>query len=84
MDILAPQDHLEQLARSSLKPPFVLAAQVLEDEARRSHIGPMVRTSLLQHFEENCLFVTAKTVYVLCGQGKRTAVLPEVATSITF
>ncbi len=84
VDILAPQDHREQSARSSISPSFIFVAQVLEDEACRPHIGPMVRTSVLQSFEENCLFVTANTVYVLCGRGKRTAVLPEVANSITF
>lgn len=76
-DILAPQHHRESLKQSGLDPCFIFAANVLDDEARRPHIGPMVRTSLLQHFEENCLFVTANTVYVLSGHGKRTSVTEE-------
>ena len=84
VDILAPQHHRDSLKQSGLEPCFIFAANVLDDEARRPHIGPMVRTSLLQQFEENCLFVTANTVYVLSGYGKRTSVAPEVATSITF
>ena len=84
VDLLASQPEKDRLARIAIRPSFIFAANVLDDEARRPHISPMVRTSLLQHFEENCLFVTAKTVYVLCGHGKRTTVTPEVAASITF
>lgn len=84
VDIHAPQSDRDSLEQTGLVPCFIFALNVLDDEARRPHIGPMVRTSLLQHFEQNCLFVTANTVYILTGHGKRTSVTPEVAMSITF
>jgi len=64
------------------KPCFIFAHKVIEDQAQRSFKS--VRTTYLQEFQKNCIFLSKNTAYLLVGRGTRVSVDPQVLRSIFF
>ncbi len=59
------------LQHSGRLPVIAYASTVIFDSARRFDVGDFVRTSPLVSFEENFLFKTANSIYLLLGEGQR-------------
>lgn len=64
------------------KPCLVRSKKVIEDEAKRLHIGTSVRSTWLRSFHNNCIFMTQNTSYILVGKGSRVSVSPEILSVI--
>lgn len=80
VDMSASQETRECLDNYGLKPSALFAGQVIADEGMRRFES--VRTTLLQSFHKNCIFLTRNTAYILSGPGKRVSVDARVFTYI--
>jgi len=69
---------------SNIKPAIIFAHDVIWDSSKRMSEGWNVKTTALVRFEENCLFITRNTVYILVGKGHRKTVDPQMADSLHF
>jgi hypothetical protein len=63
--------EVEDLQRTGRQPAVIYSPTVIFDSARRWGGGDIVRTSLLSSFEENFIFKTSNTAYLLLGDGLR-------------
>jgi hypothetical protein len=68
-------------AAPEIQPTFIYASEVIADEAHRPHLGPLVRSSPLLEFHQNCVFITKNTAYILCGRGNRTTVSHDLISA---
>lgn len=59
---------------SSIKPSFMVADYVLEDDSGRFSEGAYIRTSFMIACHENCLFETENSIYVLVGTGTKSII----------
>lgn len=80
IDIDASNEIKEDLAQYGLKPCALFAHKVIDDERMRGFNS--VRTTLMQGFHKNCIFLTQNTAYILCGPGKRVSMDVGVFTSL--
>lgn len=71
-------------AEIGLQPAIVFADYLIWDSSGQWEEGWNAKSSKLVSFEENCLFVTRNTVYILVGPGHRKTVNPNAADSIYF
>lgn len=69
---------------AGVHPAIVFANYVMWDSRDRWPEGSNVKTTPLVAFEENCLFITRNTVYILIGEGHRKTVDPYVADKVRF
>ncbi|MDU9408956.1 hypothetical protein RTH74_15235 [Pseudomonas sp. zfem001] len=60
-----------ELEKTRRQPVILYAHQVIYDSARRWDVGDVVRTSPLVSFEDDFLFRTLNSVYLLLGDGQR-------------
>ncbi|MED5530705.1 MAG: hypothetical protein VYA99_10170 [Pseudomonadota bacterium] len=77
-DIDVQSKDAAKFRKSDIKPHFIYADNVVDDEARRWRKGSSVTTTLMVSFNENCIFCTRNTSYILMGTGTRMSVLPDV------
>lgn len=73
-----------QYAASGVQPAIIFANYLIWDSSNKWKEGWNVKTTALVTFEENCFFITHRTVYILVGQGNRKTVNPDVANKIHF
>lgn len=78
------EDDRNHFVASGVQPAIVFANYLLWDSRDRWPEGWNVKTTPLVSFEENCLFITRNTVYILVGKGQRKTVDPRHAASIYF
>ncbi|WP_415914960.1 DUF6957 family protein [Pseudomonas lundensis] len=72
-------DELERVYAANHLPLFLFAHKVLEDSRGRFQPGDWVRSSMSVTFEDNVMFETKKSVYVLIGPGhEQTASLKTI------
>ena len=60
---------------------LIKADTIIDDEAGRFLPGDWVRSSPLVSFNENCIFETKNTVYLLVGKGSRKTIPLDTAIS---
>ena len=72
------------LEANKILPAMIFANFLIWDSRGRWSEGTSVLTTPLVSFEENCLFVTRNTVYVLIGKGSRKTVDPIIASKVYF
>ena len=72
VDMDASQETRESLDSYGLKPCALFANRVITDELMRPFKS--VRTTILQGFHENCIFLTRNTAYILTGPGTRVSI----------
>lgn len=82
LDLLVEDKHRLALATTDRAPVMLYAHSVIYDSRRRWGAGDFVRTSLLHRFEQEFLFRTHNTIYVLMGPGSRKPVAPETVMRI--
>jgi len=80
IDLTVSNKAMATLEERGLKPSAVYAHQVVDDEMRRDFKS--VRTTLLQDFYKNCIFLSRNTAYILQGSGTRVSVNPAIFASI--
>ena len=80
IDINVSPENLKRFQVRGIKPSFVYAHKVIEDEAQRPFVS--VRTTFLQDFHENCIFLSRNTAYILCGKGTRVSIDPVVYAAV--
>jgi len=73
-----------ELQKYSREPAIIYAHSVIIDSERRWDVGDSVRTSPLVSFEDNFLFRTTNSTYLLLGDGMRKRALFDVAAEIFF
>ena len=74
----------EMLSQKGLMPTALYSHNLIWDELGEFPPGLSVKTSLLERFEENCLFITRNTIYVLVGPGRQSDIDPKVFNGIHF
>jgi len=63
--------------------PIVLHSNyVIWDSENRWSSGSFASSSLLVSIEENCLFITKSTVYILVGKGHRKSISPKILVAL--
>ena len=82
LDLICEEKHRLVLRTTHRLPVMLYAHTVVYDSAGRWGPGDFVRTSLLCLFDQNFLFRTHNTIYVLLGLGSRKSVLPETVMRI--
>lgn len=80
IDMDASQETRDSLDSYGLKPSALFAHRVITDERMRPFKS--VRTTLLQRFHKNCIFLTRNTAYILTGPGTRVSIDTRVFISI--
>lgn len=80
IDINVKPEVLKQFNERGLKPSFIYAHKVIDDETQRPF--EFVRTTYLQDFRENCIFLSRNTAYILQGQGTRVSIDPVVFAAV--
>lgn len=73
-----------ELEKTRRQPVILYAHQVIYDSARRWDVGDVVRTSPLCSFEDDFLFRTLNSVYLLLGDGQRKRAPLETVGRIRF
>jgi len=76
--------ELESTIQAGMKPSFIYAGELMEDERGEWRKGLAVKTTLLVEFHLDCLFITRNTTYILVGAGRRMTVKPDVYLNLTF
>lgn len=71
LDAIVTDDERAKVAAAGCQPMFMFAHKVVDDEQRRFEPGHWVRSSMGTTFEEDFLFATRNSVYVLLGPGHR-------------
>lgn len=69
---------------NGVQPAIIFANYLIWDSRGRWPEGSNVKTTPLVNFEENCLFITRNTVYIIVGKGQRKTVNPHHASSLYF
>lgn len=82
LDINLEPEVQALFGKRGAKPCFIYAHKVIEDQAQRPFKS--VRTTYLQDFQKNCIFLSKNTAYILTGQGTRVSVDPQVLRAIFF
>lgn len=59
---------------TDIKPSFLVADYVLEDDSGRFAEGAYIRTSFMIACHENCLLETENSIYVLVGTGSKSII----------
>ena len=77
-------DARDRYEAAGVQPAILFADYLIWDSRGRWSEGWNVRTTALVAFEENCLFITRNTVYILVGSGHRKTVDPGLAASLYF
>ncbi|MFZ3025053.1 DUF6957 family protein [Pseudomonas sp.] len=72
LDLDVTQEQRDELVRTNRQPAVIYAHAVIYDSQRRWDVGDFVRTSYLHKFEDNFIFRTLNTIYILIGDGIRT------------
>ena len=72
------------LLKEGIIPTALYSHDLIWDESGAFTPGWSVKTSLLENFEEECLFITRNTIYVLVGPGRQSDIDPRVFNSIHF
>lgn len=80
IDINVTLEAQEQYDQQGLKPSIIYAHKVIDDEAQRPF--EFLRTTALQKFQKNCIFLSRNTAYVLCGPGTRVTIDPVVYDAV--
>ncbi|EGG99581.1 hypothetical protein imdm_938 [gamma proteobacterium IMCC2047] len=80
IDIDVSKEIKEDLKKYGFKPCALFARKVIDAERMRRFNS--VRTTLLQGFHNNCIFLTQNTAYILCGPGKRVSINSRVFSSL--
>lgn len=83
-DLDITDEQKDQFTAQNLIPSIIFATHLISDSSGCFSIGWNVKTTELVVFEENCLFVTRRTVYILVGKGSRKLVELSMARSIFF
>lgn len=65
-----------------VQPTVLHTNHVLWDKCQRWPPGSFASSSLLVSIEQNCLFITKNTVYVLVGEGHRKLIAPALLCAI--
>lgn len=73
-----------ELEKTQRQPVILYAHGVVYDSARRWDVGDVVRTSPLSLFEEDFLFRTLNSTYLLLGDGQRKRASLETVGRIRF
>lgn len=71
IDLDVTREQREELARTQRQPAIIYAHTVIYDSSRRFDCGDFVRTSPLYRFEDNFIFATLNSAYLLLGDGVR-------------
>jgi hypothetical protein len=74
----------EEVRQAGVKPAFVYANYIIDDESGRWNVGLSVRTTLLVELHKGCIFATRNTAYILVGPGTRMSVCPNVYNNLSF
>lgn len=72
LDLDVTQEQRDELARTNRHPVVIYAHTVIYDSQRKWDVGDFVRTSYLHKFEDDFIFQTLNTIYILIGDGIRT------------
>lgn len=71
IDLDVTPAQFEELTRTNRKPAVIYADTVIYDSSRRWDVGDFVRTSFLHKFEDDFIFKTLNSIYILIGHGVR-------------
>ena len=71
IDLEVTPVQLSELTRTNRQPAVIYADTVIYDSSRRWDVGDFVRTSFLHKFEEDFIFKTLNSIYILIGNGVR-------------
>lgn len=71
VDLDVTPEQLAELARTQRQPAILYAHTVIYDSSRRWDCGDFVRTSPLHRFEDDFIFATLNSAYLLLGDGVR-------------
>jgi len=83
-DLEVDVSELEGIKQAGMKPAFIYAGELMEDERGEWRKGVAVKTTLLVEFHLDCLFITRNTAYILVGTGRRMTVNWDVFLNLTF
>ncbi|AOE86305.1 DUF6957 family protein [Pseudomonas sp. TCU-HL1] len=72
LDLDVTQEQRDELVRTNRQPVVIYAHTVIYDSQRKWDVGDFVRTSYLHKFEDDFIFQTLNTIYILIGDGIRT------------
>ncbi len=72
IDLDVTQEQRDELGRTNRQPVVIYADNVIYDSQRRWDVDDFVRTSYLHKFEDEFIFQTLNTIYILMGDGVRT------------
>lgn len=82
VDLDLSPEQIVELARTQRQPALILAHTVIYDSSRRWDVGNFVRTSPLYRFEENFIFATLNSCYLLIGDGVRKRATLQTVSNI--
>lgn len=71
LDLDVTQEQRDELVRTNRQPVVLYAHTVIYDSQRRWDVGDFVRTSYLYKFEDDFIFQTLNSIYILVGDGVR-------------
>lgn len=71
LDLDVTEEQRDELARTNRQPVVIYAHTVIYDSQRRWDVGDFVRTSYLHRFEDDFIFQTLNSIYILIGDGIR-------------
>jgi Domain of unknown function (DUF6957) len=72
IDINVTPEELKYFDERGVKPSVIYAHKVIDDEAGRPFES--VRTTFLQDFQQNCVFLSRNTAYILHASGTRVTI----------
>lgn len=79
LDAIVTDRERAKVAAAGCQPMFMFAHKVVDDEQRRFEPGQWVRSSIGTAFNDDFLFETRNSVYVLLGPGHRkSATIKEI------
>jgi hypothetical protein len=83
-DIIMDESSKKIISKHGLKSAAIYSHNLIWDEIGDFSPGFSVKTSLLESFEEDALFITRNTTYVLVGPGHRADISAQVFSGIHF
>ncbi|MFO1387703.1 DUF6957 family protein [Cellvibrio sp.] len=83
-DLAISNESRPQYAAAGVQPAIVFSTYLIWDSREQWSEGWNVKTTVLVSFEENCMFITRNTVYILVGHGYRKTVDPQIVASLYF
>lgn len=81
IDLDLTPEQSAAFARNQRKPSLIFAHTVIYDSSRRFDVGDFVRTSPLYKWEEDFIFATLNSAYLLMGDGVRKRASLETVAS---